>query len=50
MAPSPPATDLEGRRSFLDNALATDGQYLYFHWRENIGDILVMDVVDEPSN
>ena len=27
------------------NALATDGEYLYFTWEETLGDIWVMDVV-----
>ena len=28
-------------------ALATDGQYLYFTWEEDLGDIWVMDVVTD---
>ena len=27
------------------NAIATDGNYLYFVWQENLGDIWVMDVI-----
>ena len=41
-------TDFEERRGSLGVfALATDGDYLYFTWQENIGDIWVMDVVYE---
>ena len=42
-----PVTDFEGRWGFLGPDLAIDGQYLYFNWREDIGDIWVMDVVRE---
>jgi len=38
-------TKLEGRRGNLSADLATDGQYVYFTWREDDGDIWVMDVV-----
>jgi hypothetical protein len=39
-------TDLEGRRGHLGTqGLATDGRYLYFRWEEELGDIWVMDVV-----
>ena len=39
-------TDFEGKRGDLGSwALATDGDYLYFTWQEDIGDIWVMDVV-----
>ena len=38
-------TDLYGRAGRLMDALATDGTYLYFVWREDLGDIWVMDVV-----
>jgi hypothetical protein len=31
----------------VGNALATDGEHLYFSWREDVGDIWVMDVVYE---
>ena len=45
-----PLTDLTGRRGTLSPlALATDGEYLYFTWGEDLGDIWVMDVVqDKP--
>jgi Tol biopolymer transport system component len=40
-----PVTNLAGRRGSLGiNSLATDGDYLYFSWRESLGDIWVMDV------
>jgi hypothetical protein len=39
-------TKLEGRRGDIGDNLATDGRYLYFTWREDDGDIWVMDVVD----
>jgi eukaryotic-like serine/threonine-protein kinase len=39
-------TQLRGRYGFLDvNALSTDGRYLYFSWREDLGDIWVADLV-----
>ncbi len=39
-------TGLSGRRVWLyEDSLATDGQYLYFTWLEDVGDIRVMDVV-----
>ena len=34
----------------LTDSLATDGEYIYFRWEENLGDIWVMDVVDEGAN
>ncbi len=38
--------DLTGRRGSLSAAAsATDGSYLYFAWRDDLGDIWVMDVV-----
>jgi TolB protein len=40
-------TDLSGKRGSMALDLATDGQYLYFTWREDAGDIWVMDVVYE---
>jgi Tol biopolymer transport system component/predicted Ser/Thr protein kinase len=40
-------TDFSGRRGGLDALMTTDGQYIYFQWREDIGDIWVMDVVYE---
>ncbi len=38
-------TDLVGRRGSLEAAMATDGSWIYFAWREDLGDIWVMDVV-----
>ena len=38
-------TDLVGRRGSLGNAMATDGSRIYFGWKEDLGDIWVMDVV-----
>jgi Tol biopolymer transport system component/predicted Ser/Thr protein kinase len=41
-------TDFSGKRgSMAVDCLATDGKYLYFTWREDAGDIWVMDVVYE---
>ena len=37
-------TQLRGRRGDLNENFATDGKYLYFIWREDDGDIWVMDV------
>ena len=38
----------DGRRGRLAlQALATDGEHLYFSWQEDIGDIWVMDVEKE---
>jgi hypothetical protein len=37
-------TKLEGRRGNIGGAFATDDRYLYFTWREDDGDIWVMDV------
>jgi Tol biopolymer transport system component len=43
-----PVTDLTGRRGKMNNfSLATDGEYLYFSWGDDLGDIWVMDVVRE---
>ena len=43
-----PVTDLSGRYGRLeDGSLDTDREYLYFIWAENLGDIWVMDVVQE---
>ena len=40
-----PVTDFSGRRGRLGReALATDGQFLYFSWEDDTGDIWVMDV------
>ena len=39
-------TDLSGRRGSMGlTALATDRNYLYFTWGDNLGDIWVMDMV-----
>jgi TolB protein len=41
-------TDLTGRRGSMNPfSLATDGEYLYFTWGDDLGDIWVMDVVRE---
>ncbi len=41
-------TDFSGKRGSMAGAcLATDGQFLYFTWLEDAGDIWVMDVVYE---
>ena len=46
--PARKVTDLVGKRGTLEeSALATDGKFLYFSWREGLGDIWVMDVVDD---
>ena len=37
-------TKLEGRRGNIGSDFATDDRYLYFTWREDDGDIWVMDV------
>jgi Tol biopolymer transport system component/serine/threonine protein kinase len=39
-------TQLQGRPGNIGNAFATDDRYLYFTWREDEGDIWVMDVVE----
>jgi len=42
--------DFSGKRGHLSTfALATDDQYLYFGWEEDLGDIWVMDVVRDES-
>jgi Tol biopolymer transport system component len=42
------AADLGGSRGRLNtDTLATDGKYLYFSWKDGLGDIWVMDVVYE---
>jgi Tol biopolymer transport system component len=43
-------TKLQGRRGTLGAVFTTDGRYLYFTWREDDGDIWVMDVVKKTSN
>jgi Tol biopolymer transport system component len=40
-------TKLEGRRGNIGYDFATDGRYLYFTWREDDGDIWVMDVATD---
>lgn len=41
-------TDFSAKRgSMVLECLATDGQFIYFTWREDAGDIWVMDVVDK---
>jgi len=43
-------TDLSGRGGAPGSeALTTDGEYLYFTWEEDLGDIWVMDVVRDDS-
>ena len=43
-----PVTDLSGRYGrLIPEFLDTDREYLYFIWAENLGDIWVMDVVQE---
>jgi len=40
-----PVTNLTGRRGILQTtALATDGKYLYFTWRDDLGDVWTMDL------
>ena len=40
-----PLTNLTGRRGILQTtALATDGKYLYFTWRDDLGDMWTMDL------
>jgi eukaryotic-like serine/threonine-protein kinase len=40
-------TKLEGRRGSIGYDFAIDGRYLYFTWREDEGDIWVMDVATD---
>ena len=42
-----PITNLVGRRGDLGTPVATDGKHVYFVWREDLGDVWVMDVVRE---
>ena len=42
-------TKLEGRRGNIDTEISSDGRYLYFIWREDEGDIWVMDVVNRTK-
>ena len=45
-----PVTDLAGRRGTLGWGVATDGDYIYFTWSEQTGDLWVMDVADDSRN
>ncbi len=38
-------TDLVGRSGGLGSGMTTDGSWIYFAWRQDLGDIWVMDVV-----
>jgi Tol biopolymer transport system component len=40
-----PLTALTGRRGIMEFSFGSDGKYLYFPWREDVGDIWTMDVV-----
>ncbi len=42
-------TDLIGPKGRNGWPLATDGRYLYFGWDETLGDIWVMDVVQDEE-
>ena len=43
-------TDFTGRPGTLgEQGLVTDGDYLYFTWDEDVGDLWVMDVVENDS-
>ena len=43
-------TDLVGRPGRVSaTCLATDGRFLFFAWREDLGDIWVMDVVTDET-
>jgi Tol biopolymer transport system component len=43
-----PVTNLSGRRGSLGfQSPATDNEYLYFPWRDDVSDVWVMDVVEE---
>jgi Tol biopolymer transport system component len=41
-------TDLVGKRGYLRSLDDTDGEFLYFTWREDEGDLWVMDVEQSP--
>jgi hypothetical protein len=43
-------TNLSGRRGSLGfQPPAIDQKYLYFPWRDDVGDVWVMDVIDENN-
>jgi TolB protein len=43
-----PLTDLKGRRGILSQTtLSTDGKYLYFTWRDDLGDVWTMDLLQD---
>ena len=45
-----PLTDFSGKYGVIGiEALATDGQQLYFTWAEDLGDLWVMDVITEDE-
>jgi hypothetical protein len=45
-----PLTNLGDKRGIVGlDALATDDQYIYFRWQEDLGDIWVMDIVTDES-
>ncbi len=39
-----PLTDFSGRPGRLESLSETDGEFLYRTWREDVGDLWVMDV------
>jgi Tol biopolymer transport system component len=41
-------TELVGRTGYLNELVDTDGEYLYFTWSEDFGDLWVMDI-DQPD-
>jgi Tol biopolymer transport system component len=41
-------TDFVGKRGSLATLDGTDGEFLYFTWREDVGDLWVMDVEGNP--
>jgi Tol biopolymer transport system component len=43
-------TRLDGRRGNLSEHFTTDGQFVYFTWREDDGDIWVMDTIPSGRN
>ncbi len=43
-------TDFSGRRGRMGkHAIALHGDYLYFSWEEDLGDIWVMEVVTDDD-